>query len=491
MLTRRTLLKTIPVLGSAWVLPTLYAAPVTVYVDINQDDILDTLKTIVTWGLGQIPEVGSILAAIVSLLWPSGGPDAWDLVRKEVEAMIDSKINDAVYSLLKAELDGLGGALKLYFQAVAAHDMETIRMQFIATNTLFVAAASKFQNKDYRWTLAPLFAIFSQLHLLLLRDAVLNGKNWGGGAEAYANVVTQAGDTAEAYIGYLDMVVADERSRLEKGAPASPGQHRTEIYNYWQPFESKRIVLIDDYRTLLVYLDPVKHPDASQEIPFKDVYSRAYGTADDWDQTCSNWSKNAVATPYSAPLASFSSIYIELWNRTPRVVRVQYPKGAGPKVWGGNRTDRTEIIANAGGGREKYTVTLPKLGPGKLYNVKKAHVTSGSIPIGLTLELDDSRRVELWNRTDLPGTPTHEVAVLGRMLTTFNMWTRSRFYDNDLGCLILGFSRDTRRIPPHAKDAFYVGALTEPNTGPQYLPRAISPSLLARRNAFWRDIFAR
>ena len=38
----------------------------------------------------------------------------------------------------------------------------------------------------------------------LLRDCVLNGKDWDWNAAAYADVVQQTGDTTDAYVVYLD-----------------------------------------------------------------------------------------------------------------------------------------------------------------------------------------------------------------------------------------------------------------------------------------------
>lgn len=484
MLTRRALLKTIPAAGLAMTLPYVHAAPV----GVDVDDLLDKLKTVVVTAVSMIPEVGGILGAIVSMLWPEPTRDVWGEIRRQVEAMIDEKIDGAVFNLLQAKLTGLGDALKLYLHAVAAQDRDTIRMQFIATNTQFVAAAPEFQNPAYAWTLLPLFAIFTQFHMALLRDCVLHGKDWGWSAASFADVANEATRTTQAYLAHIDRVTATQRAELAKRAPSSPGQHQTAIYDYWQPFEQRLTLLVDDFRVLLVYLDPVAHPEATRAFPFKDVYSRAYGTADDWDRTCAQWAANGVATPFSAPLAGFSAIDVELFNRTPRVVNVRYPAGKGPKQWSGQRTDATGIIADPLGGVEKYTVEFPAPAPDKRFNVEKAVVTSGSIPLALTLVLDDGSRKTLWNRTDLPGAPTEEVAVPGRMLTTLNMWSRSRFYDRDLGCLILGFSRDTRYVPPHAREALYIGAVVQPDTGPAFLPHGISSTLQTRRDAFWRAI---
>ncbi|KZT13172.1 twin-arginine translocation pathway signal [Laetiporus sulphureus 93-53] len=456
-------------------------------VAISNDDILNALKAVVQFGLSQIPYVGKLISALVGVLWPSSGPSVWDQVREEVEKLIDQKITDAIFSLLKAQLNGLGDALKLYINAVKSGGSALIRTQFVATNTVFVAARSSFQNPDYQWVLSPLFAIFTQLHMTLLRDCVLNGEDWGWTSAEYQTIVDQASQATKDYIAYLDKVVADKEADLKKGAPSSPGKHKTDIWQYWQAFNQQKIVLIDDYRLLLVYLDPVTHPKPTSNIPFKDVYSRAYGTADDWDATASGWA-SSVTTPWGKPLANISNIKIELFNYTPRVVDVNYPKGEGPALWGSetDRKDTTGIIANYQGGVEKYTVEIPRPSSDKTYNIQKASVKQGSIPLNVTLTLDDGTEKNLWNRTDLGG-QTYVVEVPGRMLTTFNMWTRSWYYNNDLGCIIFGFSRDPKAVPPQAYDAFYVGAIGEPEIPATY---SVSSQVVERRLAFWSEVDA-
>lgn len=152
---------------------------------------------------------------------------------------------------------------------MATKDVSNIRMQFIATNTQMTQAAAEFRNPDFAWTLAPLFAIFSQLHASLLRDCVLHGKDWGWSPETYSSYVTFTSDTLATYIAYLDNVAAQEADRLRLNAPATPGRDYTGIYNYWQPFVQKRPLLLDDYRLLLMCLDPIRYPDGVKAIPYK------------------------------------------------------------------------------------------------------------------------------------------------------------------------------------------------------------------------------
>jgi hypothetical protein len=65
--------------------------------------INETIKATVVFGLRMIPEVGSALAALVSLLCPRDSSDRWQevkLVKYEVERVVNETINDLVYNTI-------------------------------------------------------------------------------------------------------------------------------------------------------------------------------------------------------------------------------------------------------------------------------------------------------------------------------------------------------------------------------------------------------
>jgi len=389
-------------------------------------------------------------------------------------------------SLLKAKLDGLGESLQVYLGLIAKKASgETIRMQFIATNTLFVAAAPEFKNPNYQWTLGPLFAIFSQFHISLLRDCVLHGKAWNWPSEEdfqYYVGLTQS--AVNNYIGHIDKVLSDQKAIWQRNAPARPGQHRTDIYNYWQPFNQQKVVAFDDYRQLLIYLDPIAHPGPTARIPFAEAYSWAYGTADNWDSAASAMSTDGgVTTPYGNPLTMIDSIYIEFFDSGPRVLTVQH-KSDGPQLKGGNRVNQYGIITNHLPGVEKQTTTFTPVA-GRDFVIQKASLRNGSIPLTLKLMLYDGSEKQLWNKWPISGGTWYTIEVEGRMLTTLNMWTLSRFYNDDLGCIIFGFNRDSQYVPPKVRDLLYVTSIHEPGDYRTDTPTVV---LDKEHTAYWDEL---
>jgi len=448
----------------------------------------------VTKGIALIPYVGGILSGIIGLLWPDSPDSAWDKFRAEVEKMIDQKIKDEVYSLLRQELVGLGDVLKSYLVAVKGTDKEHIRTTFTAANLFFVNNASHFQNPDYEWVLAPLFAIFTNLHMMLLRDCVLHGTpaNWGWTKETYQEYVQETGERLEAYHAYLNHASMHEVERLGPGSPTNPGKHRIAMHNYWQPVNQQRIVLIEDYRCILFYLDPLTRPDPTptEKMFFLDAYSLAYGTADDWDGKARELGGEGVKMVYSTPLSSFRDIYVEFYDRRPRKVDVTYASGTGPYLETGpkphQRVDKYSIIAETASGETPMHFSFPDPGPKKMFNVEKAQIRVGDIVHSLALVLDDGTVKPLW-QSYVDNTVDYTVAVPGRMLTTLNMWTVSNYYHYDLGCILFGFSRDLKYTPPQVRRLLYITAIGRSSSEVTSL---ISPdaTLKAEREAWWRHL---
>jgi hypothetical protein len=55
--------------------------------------VVDKLKVVIVTGLGEIPEVGGILAGLVELLWPEWEKkeqDPWELIRERTEQLIQA-----------------------------------------------------------------------------------------------------------------------------------------------------------------------------------------------------------------------------------------------------------------------------------------------------------------------------------------------------------------------------------------------------------------
>ena len=81
-----------------------------------------------------------------------------------------------------------------------------------------------------------------------------------------------------------------------------------------------------------------------------------------------------MTTPFSQPLISMTSIYMEYYDKRPRIADIH--KRTGTTIMGGaqGRIDITPVIANRKTGESLYTFQLPVWAPDKIYNIQKVQV---------------------------------------------------------------------------------------------------------------------
>uniref|UniRef100_A0A0W0FLV5 Uncharacterized protein n=1 Tax=Moniliophthora roreri TaxID=221103 RepID=A0A0W0FLV5_MONRR len=157
-------------------------------------------------------------------------------------------------------------------------------------------------------------------------------------------------------------------------------------------------------------------------------------------------------------------------------------------MWGNtsSRSNEYGIIAKAQSGVEKQLFQL-KSSSNYTYNIKGAIIRNGSIALGVTLVMYDDSEVFLWDKKFVTGGFRIPVFFEGRMLTTFNMWTLSRYYNSSLGCMIFGFSRDPKYLPKTASRVLYVASINE--LPPELKQRiTVTPDMEEERKEFWRHI---
>lgn len=457
------------------------------------EDPINDVKAILSWGLGEIPYIGSFLSMLLGLLWPKSQEDVWNEILKKLEKLIDEKIDEAVYSLIKSKLPGLEEAQALYLQMVKTGDKQVISEQFIASNTVITAASSVFQNPDYEWLLLPLFGIFTHIHISLLREGVIYGKGWGWSEEVHKEYVTLTTTTIAQYINYLDAVAERQETKLKASAPTSPGQHMTDITNYWNKFGTLKTFYVNDVSEILKFMDPTIYPKpvSKKDMDFDDVYTPAVGTADDFDDRCRSMAGWANM-PYSKPLSTISEIYIEYFNKSPRVLNTYYKDGIGPRVWNqkDTRSNPVSIISDGASGVEKETFTLPSPTANETFPLVAVEVKAASIPATIILHTSSGQGITLCDRPYLDwGWTTY--AVEGRRLTTFNMWTLSRFYDDVLGCVFFGFSVDPLLAPPKVIILSFITAVNDGIlSSPVFkkLPKSTQREIKVERKNFWEHI---
>nr|BAD35166.1 Cry protein [Bacillus thuringiensis] len=128
-----------------------------------------------------------LLSIIFPFLWPTNTQAQWEAFMKVVEELVDQKIETFARDQAIQRLRGIQDVISLYQRdAKNFNDYPTsepiqrqLLSQFTATNTFIVGSMSLFRVGRHEVPLLTTFVQAANLHLLLLRDAIMFGESWG------------------------------------------------------------------------------------------------------------------------------------------------------------------------------------------------------------------------------------------------------------------------------------------------------------------------
>ncbi|QWH75467.1 hypothetical protein EXW59_00900 (plasmid) [Bacillus mycoides] len=136
-----------------------------------------------------MPNLSSIIAIwgiLFNAFWPVSG-NQWELYMNHVQALIKRELQNFAREQALRQLEGLGGNLNLYKEALAEWEQdcdnpttkERVRDRFRILDGFFTQYIPVFRITGYEVQLLSIYAKVTNLHLLLLRDASMFGADWG------------------------------------------------------------------------------------------------------------------------------------------------------------------------------------------------------------------------------------------------------------------------------------------------------------------------
>nr|AQM56938.1 Cry32Ea-like protein [Bacillus thuringiensis] len=161
------------------------------------------ISTGIGWALlGFVPGIGPVLSAVAGVLnvaipylWPEdagdpGTPQAqisWDKMMTAAEQITNKAIAEQARAQAITELQGIQAAIRLYRDAACNWEKnpnnpqlkETVRTQFVATNTILYNRMPYFSARGSETSLLTAYVEAATLHLGLLKDAARFGLQWG------------------------------------------------------------------------------------------------------------------------------------------------------------------------------------------------------------------------------------------------------------------------------------------------------------------------
>lgn len=357
------------------------------YPDFSGLDVIEIFKNSLGFALNFIPEVGGVVSFLVRLLWPSPKQDVWGQIKDKVEELIDEKLDDEAFARVSTIVSGMNLSLKKYLTLVNGASPEEITSLIITINDDFIREGPEFQQKGHEYILFPLFSVFASLHMTFLRDVLLHHKD-NLSTHMYDSLKSEMKEYKKQYSDYLTQTVKNQREILEKNSPLV-GQHRTDTYNYFFASNSIAVKYCDDFIEMFEQMDIDVNPSSFvlDSSKFNDIYSPAYGTADDWDQECNevtHGGSGVIEGVYRQPTLSFTSLYLDYFDGRPVNLNVYYPDGKGPINNDGQRVNKTDVIAYPASGVETKNVTIESI-EGEEFPISYAKIKSQSLPSHLTL----------------------------------------------------------------------------------------------------------
>jgi hypothetical protein len=387
------------------------------------------LENAIAGTLGMIPEVGSVLSALVYILWPPSQEDIWSEIKDQVEALVDQQISAEVYQQVQQDLQGLQAVIGRFQQAVAAGDNADTMTQWDIVDDAFVQALPHFQAQGYQLSLAPLFAQFVNLHLAVMRDGVLFGAQWGWPAATLQDHSQNLTTTLSQYLKYANQIY-EEGFATWTGKAAGDLQgleHKIEPFKGVNAYTRGMTLTLLDFTNLWKYFDPSVYPNPVSVYLDREIYSDPCGTADDSGPI-------KLPTPPTQPISQ-----ITVWG-ADRVESVQltYPAGGGP---GGVTTTARQGFSGSGS---------PAPPRGGSFNVSANPVTSvtcafGSIVNSITFTFADGTTSNMLGGGYPGGTPT-TFSYPGEILSSIHISGNSVFYDC-ADCAVFGFKFTSDQKP--------------------------------------------
>ncbi len=240
-------------------------------------ELYDVLRQSTLGALYQAPAVGGLLSYIGALILPSAGETPEQMWRKYT----DRRITETVFALVKADLEGLTDVSRQYRNAVASQDSPRILAECVASNQQFTALIPRFKLQAEQVTLLPLFVTAATLHLALLRDMALKGREIGFTAESVSDFKNELTQRIAAYTHHVDRVVD---AAIAKARRDNPNDGTPEKRN--QPLsamlaEKARLQLeAVDIRDTWYAFDAARYPDRKMVALIREIFSPIAGW---WD----------------------------------------------------------------------------------------------------------------------------------------------------------------------------------------------------------------
>ncbi|MEQ8967205.1 MAG: insecticidal delta-endotoxin Cry8Ea1 family protein [Azospirillaceae bacterium] len=397
---------------------------------------------VVATAVGYIPVVGGMLSGLVNILWPPTQHDVWAEIEDQVEALVDEKIDNAVWQDVSATLQGLYNVSANYLNAVhnTPDDTQQIGRDWTYVQNALLEATPQFQRPDWQFLLLPLFAQYVNLFAATYRDGIDFGAEWDFTQSTIDQLKSDLNSKLLEFETYTMGVYDAQLAQVESTAPSN--SQKTQPFNTINAFKRQMQLTVLDYVSLWPYYNPYAYPDpAAVDVRlYREIYSDALGTSDD----------SPFGLPAESPTKPITHITVWGWDRID-AVKVDYADGGGPD--GETTTGR---MGDSSGGSDAPphggSFSIASLG-----DVNHVKVLSGTILNAMWLDFTGGENTGKLGG-NYPGGNESNWSFEGEILSSIKIMGVSNYYGS-ADCMVLGFMFKDGKVPPPDGDvarALYV-----------------------------------
>lgn len=269
---RRTLLASSLAAAGGFALPALgwpaFPSATNATLDVAEPEFwYGAFRKLTLFGLSSAPGVGGVLSAFGGFLLPEHIEDPedvrWRAYVKAVNKLIDAKIDDAVYNLVKADLAGITKQVRAHNKALESGDPIHIRSTEDAINVYLIGIMPRFMEQGPLFRLLPLFVPAANIHLGLLRQAAQRARR-NGEARVADDYASQLDDYIHSYGGHYDRILADQLKEVGQQHPHDHQGSRNEPWAAVLALRSNIQISLGDVRDCWPYFSERQHPGASR-----------------------------------------------------------------------------------------------------------------------------------------------------------------------------------------------------------------------------------
>jgi len=229
----------------------------------------------------------------------------WNNIIKYMEKMVDQKIETYHIEQIKAHLLGLTSQFKEYQKRISEFNQKKYTDRTLGElicNTLedihsaFIRIIPLFEIKEYKLVALPLYVQAAKLHLLILRDADIHGREWGMDEQVISSYKKSLKERINYYTSYaVDVYKSGLENRKKQEidynnpeyAPPNPAfkyeYENTIKWNYVNDYINDMTISVLDIVALFPLFDSEHYSKRVQKTNSREFYTKIVGAVYPYD----------------------------------------------------------------------------------------------------------------------------------------------------------------------------------------------------------------